>query len=64
MSAAIRKRDQVRVRQGAMSVTEYTQKHGRSPNSHAAQEARETKRNEEKVARHLTGNATQTGTPT
>ena len=64
MSAALRKQDQARVKQGSMTVTEYTSKHGRSPQSHIIQEARETKRNQSKVAQHLTGKATQTGTPT
>jgi len=64
MSAALRKQDQARVRQGAMTVSEYTAIHGRSPQSHITQEARETKRNKSKVAQHLTGKATQTGTPT
>jgi len=64
MSATIRKRDQVRVRQGSMTVTEYTQKHGRSPSSHISQQSREDKRNAPQVAQHLTGKATQQGTPT
>ena len=64
MSATIRKRDQVRVRQGAMTVTEYTQKHGRSPSSHIMQDSRQNKRNQAQVAQHLTGKATQQGTPT
>ena len=64
MSAALRKRDQGLVKQGSMTVAEYTSKHGRSPQSHIIQEARETKRNQSKVAQHLTGKATQTGTPT
>tara|TARA_R110000744_G_scaffold245411_2_gene362131 strand:+ start:101 stop:295 length:195 start_codon:yes stop_codon:yes gene_type:complete len=59
MSASIRKTDQTRVRNGSMSVSEYVQKHGRSPASHAQEAASEAKRNKEKVSRHLTGPPTQ-----
>jgi len=62
MSARLRQRDQARVKSGAMTVSEYTRIHGRSPASHIAEESRETKRNQAKVAQHLTGKATQAGT--
>ena len=62
MSAKLRQRDQAKVRSGAMTVTEYIRIHGRSPSSHIAEESRETKRNQAKVAQHLTGKATQAGT--
>ena len=63
MSASTRKVDQLAVKSGNMTVSEYTQIHGRSPASHIQQDAREAKRNKEKVSRHLTGPATQKSTP-
>ena len=59
MSASIRKRDQLAVSSGSMSVSEYVQKHGRSPASHMREDKNAEKRNKNKESQYFAGPPTQ-----